>query len=119
MIDSDKVLDATFTVALPPVRPETAAIRIVKHAILTVSGMGRSATDIEENLDLFTKPGKGVKRGKGWSATPAGANLYNVVFDYMDGSKGEQQAIWSVNTATKQVKYVNESAKLFSWTPNY
>jgi len=117
--DSDKLLDAKFTLALPQMAPETNAITIVKHAVLTVPGLGRSATDIEENLALFTKPGTGVTRGKGWSATTAGTNLFNVAYDFMDGSNGEQQAIWSVNTVTKQVKYVNHYAKLFSWTPNY
>jgi hypothetical protein len=118
VIDSDKILDAKFTVALPPVAPGTNAINIVKHAILTVPGKGRSATDIEENLKLFTHPGTGVRPAKGWSATPAGKNVYKVTYDFIDGSSGEKQAIWSVNTATRQVKYVNEAAKIFSWTPN-
>ncbi|MGB9103723.1 MAG: hypothetical protein WCC59_03100 [Terriglobales bacterium] len=119
VIDSDKILDAKFAIALPPVlpvAPETNAINIVKHAILTVPGLGRSATDIEENIKLFTQPGTGTV-GKGWSATPAGKNVYNVAYAFMDGSQGEKQAIWSVNVATKQVKYVNSYAKIFSWTP--
>jgi len=102
---------------LPPISPEANAISIVKHAILTVPGEGKSATDIEENLTLFTQPVTGVRPGKGWSATPVGANVYNVSYDFINGNQGERQAIWSVNTATKQVKYVNEHAKLFSWTP--
>jgi hypothetical protein len=89
----------------------------VKHAVLAVPGMGKSATDIEDNLALFTQPSTGVRPGKGWSAMSAGANLYNVAYDFIDGGQGEKQAIWSVNAATKQVEYVNESAKLFSWTP--
>jgi hypothetical protein len=64
-------------------------------------------------------PGTGVTAAKGWSAIASGPNVYNVSFDFNDGSSGEKQAIWSVNTATKQVKYVNEAAKLFSWTPSY
>jgi hypothetical protein len=119
VIDSDKILDAKFSVAVPPIAPETNAINIVKHAILTVSGKGRSATDIEENIKLFTQPGTGVKPAKEWSATPAGKNIYNVAYDFMDGSQGEKQAIWSVDVTTKQVKYVNSEAKIFSWTPNY
>jgi len=47
VIDSDKILDATFTVALPPVRPEITAISIVKHPILTVPG--------RESLQLTSK----------------------------------------------------------------
>jgi len=67
VIDSGKMLEATFTVALPAVPPEANAISIVKHAILNVPDMGRSATDIEENIALFLKPGSGVTQGKGWS----------------------------------------------------
>lgn len=122
VIDSDKILDAKFTLPLPPpalVSAGANAITIAKHAILTVPGQGRSATDIEENLKLFMTPGTGVTAAKGWSAVASGPNVYNVSFDFNDGSSGEKQAIWSVNTATKQVKYVNEAAKLFSWTPNY
>jgi hypothetical protein len=119
VIDSDKILDAKFTLALPAVTPETNAINIVKHAVLTVPGQGRSATDIEQNLTLFTQPGTGVRPAKGWSATPAGKNVYIVAYDFVDGSSGEKQAIWSVNMATRQVKYVNQAAKIFSWTPNY
>ena len=119
VIDSDNILDAKFIVALPPVAPETNAINIVKHAILTVPGQGRSATDIEENIKLFTQPGTGLRPAKGWSATPADKNVYNVAYDFINGSSGETQAIWSVNIATRQVKYVNKAAKIFSWTPNY
>jgi len=119
VIDSGKMLEATFTVALPAVPPEANAISIVKHAILTVPDVGRSATDIEENIALFLKPGSGVTQGKGWSATHTGSNTFNVAYDFIDASRGEQQAIWSVNNVTKQVNYVNQSAKYFSWSPNY
>jgi hypothetical protein len=117
VIDSDKILDAKFTLSLPPVAPEANAINIVKHSILTVPGNGRSATDIEENIKLFESPGTGVTPGRGWSASPAEAGVYNVAYDFIDGSAGGRQAVWSVNTATKRVKYVNEAAKVFSWTP--
>src|SRR5207248_3767445 len=104
-----------FTVSLPPIAPEVNAISIVKHAVLTVPDQGRSATDIEENLALFAQGG--VRPLKGWRATLAGSNVYNVSYDFDDGGAGEQQAIWSVNIVTKQVKYVNHYAKVFSWTP--
>jgi hypothetical protein len=115
--DSDTVLDAKFTLSLPPIPLETNAINIVKHAVLTVPGNGKSATDIEDNLALFAT--SGVKPINGWSASRSGANVYNVSYDFDDGGKGEQQAIWSVNIVTKQVKYVNHYAKIFSWTPKY
>ena len=117
VIDSDRMLVAKFTVSMPPISQDTNAINIVKHAILTVPGNGKSATDIEDNLALFTKPGTGVTLAKGWSATSTGTNTFNVSYDFIDGGSGEKQAIWSVNVATKQVKYVNEAAKVFSWTP--
>jgi hypothetical protein len=117
--DSGKILDAKFNLWLPPVPADANAITIVKHAILIVPGKGKSATDIEENIKLFESPGTGVTRGKGWTSTPTAAGIYNVVYGFNDGKAGEKQAIWTVNTTTKQVKYVNEAAKLFSWTPNY
>jgi hypothetical protein len=119
VIDSERMLVAKFTVSMPPISQDTNAINIVKHAILTVPGNGKSATDIEENLALFTKPGTGVTVAKGWSAASTGTSMFNVSYDFIDGGSGEKQAIWSVNIATKQVKYVNEAAKLFSWTPAY
>ena len=118
VIDSDKMLDAKFTVSLPLVVPEMNAINVVKHAVLTVPGKGRSAKDIEQNLAYFMTAASGITAGKGWSATPSGPNTYNVVFDFKDARNGEKQAIWSVNTVTDTVRYVNEAAKLFSWTPN-
>jgi hypothetical protein len=116
VIDSGKILEAKFTVSIPPLTPESNAINLVKHAVLTVPGMGRSATDIEENLALFTRRGTGITRAKGWTAVPTGSNVYNVSYDFIDGS-GEKQAIWSANIVTKQVKYINEDAKLASWIP--
>ena len=115
--DSEKILEATFTLSLPPISPEANAINIVKHAVLTVPGSGKSATDIEENLALYAKAG--CKPINGWSASRTGTNVYNVSYDFDNGGGGEQQAIWSVNIVTKQVKYLNRYAKGFSWTPNY
>lgn len=86
-------------------------------AVLTVPDKGRDR-DIEDNLKLFMKPGTDVIAAKRWSAEVTGPNSYNVSFDFNDGSSGEEQTTWSVNTVTKEVKYVNEAAKLFSRTPN-
>jgi hypothetical protein len=117
VIDSTKILDAKFTLQLPPVSPQTSAISTVKHAVLTLPDEGRSAGDIEDNVKLFESPGTAVTQAKGWSATPNGTGIYTVVYDFNDGATGEKQAIWTVNMTTKNVKYVNEAAKLFSWTP--
>lgn len=38
---------------------------------------------------------------------------------FIDGDKGEQQALWTANLTTGEVKYENEYGKMFSWTPNY
>jgi hypothetical protein len=59
-----------------------------------------------------------VRPAKGWSAKSGNADTYEVAFDFINGKAGEAQAIWSVNLKTGSVKYVNEAAKLFSWTPN-
>jgi hypothetical protein len=118
-IDSEKMLDAKFILSVPSIAPEETAITIVKGAILTVPGKGVSATNIEENIKLFEEPGTGVLAGKGWSAIPAGSSVYTVSYGFVDGAAGEKEATWSVNLATKQVKYVNLAAKAFSWTPNY
>ncbi len=89
VIDSEKILDAKFTLSVPPISLEANAINIVKHAVLTVSGKGRSATDIEENLALFAKGG--VKPIHGWSASRSGASVYNVSYDFDDGGEGRER----------------------------
>jgi len=61
-------------------------------------------------------PGVEPQPGKGWSATKSSANSYSVAFDFLDGGK-PTQAIWSVDLATGTVRYVNQAAKIFSWTP--
>lgn len=63
--DSGKMIDALEAMAFPPLSPESKAISAVKSAVLTVPGQGRSATDVEANMDLFfrnkeLKPAKGV-----------------------------------------------------------
>jgi hypothetical protein len=115
--DSDKILDAKFTVSLPPVSAELSAISVVKHAVLTLPDEGRSAGDIEDNVRTFESPGTGVTQAKGWSGTPSESGIYTVSYDFNDGAAGEKQAIWSVNMTNKNVRYVNAAAKAFSWTP--
>ncbi|HEV2498971.1 MAG TPA: hypothetical protein VGY31_05275 [Terriglobia bacterium] len=115
--DSDKILDAKFTLRLPPATPQAYAICDVKHATLSISGFGPADRDVEHVIAYFMQPQTGVKPGKGWSATSAGGNLYNVTYDFIDGGAGEKQAVWSVDIATKRVKYVNMGAKMFSATP--
>jgi len=118
VIDSDKQLDYTLALEFPALTPEMRAVDLVKTATLTVPEQGRSATDIEENLKLFMQPGGGVQQAKDWSAQKAsGSDTYSVSFDFIDGSRGEQQAIWSVDLASHKVEYVNKYAKMFSWTP--
>jgi hypothetical protein len=119
VIDSDRQLEQVQTLNFPPFEldPERKAIRLVKTAILTVPGLGRSDTDIEKNIALFMKsPGVEPQPGKGWSATKGSANVYSVAFDFLDGGK-PAQAIWSADLTTGAVKYVNQAAKSFSWTP--
>jgi hypothetical protein len=119
VVDSSKVLDDLTTVAFPPLEPEAKAISLVKAAVLTVPENGRSATDVETNISLFMSTPVCCRPGKGWSAKAGGADTFEVGFDFIDGGAGEKQAIWRVNLKTGAVTYVNESAKIFSWTPKY
>lgn len=117
VVDSAKILDARFTVRLPPVPPEASAVIAVQQARLNVPGVGRSTMDVEEIIRYFTAPGTGVRPGKGWAATSTGANAYRVTYDFIDGGAGEKQAIWLVNLAGRRVTYVNKAAKMFSAPP--
>jgi hypothetical protein len=116
--DSPKVVDYYKTLSLSPVSPEATAIALVRAAVLTVPGQGRSSGDVQANLDLFSSS-PGTAKGNGWSTKSSGPKSYQVSYDYIDGSKGDEQAIWTADLSTGAVKYVNESAKIFSWTPNY
>jgi hypothetical protein len=118
VVDSDRTLDFLSTVIFPPLEPGAKAISIVKAAILTVPGEGKSATNIELNLKLFMST-PGLSEAKGWSANARSGTTYDVAYDFMNGDQGEQQAVWSVDLETGKVKYVNKNAKLFSWTPDY
>jgi len=114
--DSDKTLDAKFSIVFPAIPKEVEAIELVKHARLIVPGEGRSATDVESNVKLFLNSGNGLGVGSGWSAKQQASDVYEVSYDYINGSVGEDKAIWSANIATKQVKYVNSNGKIFSWS---
>ncbi len=116
--DSPKVLDYRQVLVFSALSPEAKAISLVKGTVLTVPDKGRSAGDIQANIDLFLAfPGMAL--GRGWSAKALAPNNYEVSYDFIDGSQGEQQAIWTVNLVSTAVKYVNESAKILSWTPSY
>jgi hypothetical protein len=121
--DSSKKLDYTVTLQVPELQPEARAISLVKAAGLTAQGKGRSATDVEANIELFmelARPLHGssaLQAARGWSAEARG-DTYEVIFDYTD-SGASKQAIWSADLRTGEVKYVNENAKLLSWTPAY
>jgi len=116
--DSGKMIDGLETMVFPSLSPESKAISRVKAAVLTVPGQGRSATDVEANLDLFFRS-KELKPAKGWTAKATGSDTYEVAYDFINGKAGQDQAIWSVNLRTGEVRYVNTNAKIFSWTPNY
>jgi hypothetical protein len=118
VIDSDLILDYTTTLLFPPISLESEAIGLVKKAILTVPGQGRSAKNIQETVEWFmTFPE--LSPGKGWSATSDKGKTYLVTFDFINGKLGPSQAVWSVDIETRRVQYVNKYAKNFSWTPNY
>jgi hypothetical protein len=117
-IDSPKVVDYHLTFLFPPMSSSAKAINLVRSAILVVPGKGRSAGDIQANLDLFMSD-MGLRTGKGWSAKQEGPKTYQVLYDFFNGDQGEEQAIWIANVATGKVKYLNEDGKIFSWTPDY
>jgi hypothetical protein len=118
VIDSPKTLDYQQMMSFPALTSEAKAIALVRAAILTVPDSGRSSGDVQANLDLFmTSPGMRV--GKEWSAKAKTPTEYEVSYDFINGGEGEQQAIWSANLSSGEVKYVNKNAKIFSWTPNY
>jgi len=118
VVDSEKILDTSINLSFSQPSPEAKAISLVKAAVLTVPGSGRSATDIGANVAYFMST-PGLRQAKGWSATTKQSTLYEVAYDFINGGEGEQKAIWSVDLKTGKVKYVNKNAKNFSWTPNY
>lgn len=118
VIDSPKVLDYSEMVDFPALTPPMQAVNLVKRTVLTVDSQ-RSSADIGENLEYYMSS-PGLHRGpKGWTVRSVGGSAYEVSFDYVDDGSGHQEAIWSVNLATGQVRYVNRAAKIFSWTPSY
>lgn len=116
--DSPKTVDYRQVLSFGTPSPEAVAISLVRAAVLTVPGEGRSAGDIQANIDLYLVA-PGMRLGKGWSAKAKGQSLFEVSYDFINGDEGKQQAIWTANVSTGNVKYVNENAKTFSWTPNY
>jgi len=118
IIDSPMVVDYLLTLAIPPISLEAEAISLVKSSILTLPDKGRSAGDIQANLDLYLSY-PGLHAGKGWTAKVMSPNDYEVSYDFIDGDNGEQQALWVANLTTGKVKYENENGKIFSWTPAY
>jgi len=118
VIDSPKTVDYRETLSFGTPSAAAKAISVVRAAILTVPGQGRSAGDIQANIDLHLIT-PGMQRGKEWSAKVKNQTLFEVSYDFINGVEGEQQAIWSADISTGEVKYINENAKIFSWTPSY
>lgn len=116
VVDSDFKLDYRETIIFPPLSNEARAIALVKEAVLTVPDLGRSSADVEENIRWFME-NPGIKPARGWSAKRTQGDSYTVSFDFINGEEGEQQAIWSANLATAEVRYINKHAKVFSWLP--
>ncbi len=115
LTDSPKLLDVTMTVQFPPVALDGVALDLVKKAVLTVDGQ-RSATDVDTNVALFMKA-PGLRPAKGWLVSNEGSSKYLVSYSFVDWTLGEQLATWEADVASKSVRYVNEAAKNFSWTP--
>lgn len=116
--DSDKVVDYYQTLSFPELSPEAKAISIVRGAVMTVPDSGRSTGDVQAVVDLYMNS-PGLKVAKGWGARSTGASEFEVSFDFINGQLGERQALWSADTKTGKVKYINSNAKEFSWAPSY
>jgi hypothetical protein len=118
VIDSPKIVDYHMALPFPPISPGAKAINLVRAAILTVPEEGRSAGDIQANVDLYMSS-PGLKSGNEWAAKAKSPIVYEVSYDYINGNLGATQAIWTANIASGDVKYLNKDAKMFSWTPDY
>ena len=116
--DSDQIIDDLETVAFPSLSPEVRAISAVKGAVLTVQGRGRSVTDVETVIKLMFD-GRELRPAKGWTAKRTGSDSYEVVYDFINGKDGPDQAVWSMSLKTGEVRYLNTNAKIFSWSPGY
>jgi hypothetical protein len=119
VVDSPKRLDVVEKISFPQISPTAKAIALVKRTTMTVPGEGRSFGNIEQNLRSFMNSGSGLSTAKGWSAHAISGDIYDVSYDYINGSQGEAQAVWSADLHTDEVKYLNMAAKIFSWNPNY
>jgi hypothetical protein len=118
IIDSPRIVDYLLTLPFPPISAEAKAINLVRAAILTVPDEGRSAGDIQANIDLYMSS-PGLRAGTEWTAKAKSATVFEVSYDFINGGLGETQAIWTANIASGEVKYLNKDAKMFSWTPDY
>lgn len=111
VVDSDKMLDDSQLVQFPPFTAEIEAVNLVERAVLIVQGMGKSSTDVGQNIE-YNMATPGFHAGKGWSAKLAGDKTYTVSFDFVtDDKQGEHQALWSADLATRKVNYINMAAK--------
>jgi hypothetical protein len=118
VINSDKELDYTLTIDFPQVPAEATAIDLVRHATLSVPGQGRSALTVQKTIDEFMKA-PGMQTGRGWRAVRTQGDDYTVTFNFSGGGGEDADAIWTANVKIGRVRYVNKSAKIFSWSPNY
>ncbi|MDR3526903.1 MAG: hypothetical protein P4L57_06450 [Rhizomicrobium sp.] len=116
VVDSDKMIDVTRVVNVPPLSEEATAIALVKGAILTVDGQ-RSSEDVEATIERFMKF-PDLSPAGGWKALRQEGTVYIVNYEFNNGNRGKELATWEVDTTTKKVRYVNKSAKWFSWAPN-
>ncbi len=126
VVDSDLILDYTVRLEVPPVTIQntptpmesnsTAALGLVQKAVLSTPENGKSSMNVGDGVRFMMGPGTGLRENKGWSVRDDGEH-YNVIFNFINGAQGEDEAIWSVDKKTKTVRYINKNAKIFSWIP--
>lgn len=118
VVDSTKAVDYTLKVGFPPLSRAAQAISLVRAAVMSTPEGGRSTGDVQAVVDMYMVS-PGLSPAKGWSAKEEAPDSYTVFFDFINGSQGEQQALWKVNLTSGKISYVNENGKLFSWAPSY
>jgi hypothetical protein len=93
------------------------AIEIVKGAILTVRGKGRSADPVGKVVELFMSS-SGLRTRNGWSARTLPDGSIVVQYSFWSGERAAE-AEWMVILDTGEARYRNLDAKYMSWSPDY
>lgn len=92
---------------------EGAAVEVVKAAVLTVQGRGKSSEPVGRIVEWFLSV-PGLEEKDGWSACEVKDGVYEVLFSYWD-KDSPLLAKWTVVAGSGQVMYENKYAKIMSY----